>query len=120
SKHSNAYLPLVFYGLLKKYARFAIRIYCRKIMVNRPEVLQEKGPLLLACNHPNSFLDGMILATLFQQPVYALARGDAFRLRGMNRFLRKLRLLPIYRTSEGTEILGPNYTTFDACREVFK
>lgn len=89
-------------------------------MVNRPEVLQEKGPLLLACNHPNSFLDGMILATLFQQPVYALARGDAFRLRGMNRFLRKLRLLPIYRTSEGTENLGHNYTTFDACREVFK
>jgi len=37
------------------------------------------GPLLLACNHPNSFLDGIILDILFDEPIWALTRGDVFK-----------------------------------------
>lgn len=108
------------FRLLKGYARLAIKIYCRKIIINKSAWLKAKGPLLLACNHPNSFLDGMILTTLFDAEVYTLARGDAFRSKSHNRILRWLRLLPVYRTSEGMENLEHNYTTFDACREIFK
>jgi 1-acyl-sn-glycerol-3-phosphate acyltransferase len=111
---------VVFYCLLKRYARLAIRIYCVRIIINSPEVLKSKGPLLFASNHPNSFLDGMILATLLNEPLYSLARGDVFQKRPINKLLRKLKLLPVYRTSEGAENLGHNYTTFDACRKVFK
>lgn len=107
------------YSLLKGYARLAIRIYCPRIIINRPEVLKMQGPLLLAANHPDSFLDGMILTTLFDAPVYSLARGDAFRAPAAGRLLRWLRLLPVYRTSEGVENLGHNYTTFAACRQTF-
>lgn len=83
-------------------------------------MLQAKGPLLLAANHPNSFLDGIILTTLFDQPVYSLARGDAFKNKWVNKILRSLQLLPVYRTSEGVENLEQNYTTFASCIEVFK
>jgi 1-acyl-sn-glycerol-3-phosphate acyltransferase len=76
--------------------------------------------MLLAANHPNSFLDGIILTTLFDQPVHSLARGDAFKNKWINRFLRSIQLLPVYRTSEGTENLSHNYTTFAACQETFK
>jgi 1-acyl-sn-glycerol-3-phosphate acyltransferase len=110
----------VLYSLLKKYARLAIRIYCRKIVINKPEMLQSKGPVLFASNHPNSFLDGMILTTLLDEPLYSLARGDAFKKNRMNRLLRWLKLLPVYRTSEGVENLEHNYTTFAACQETFK
>jgi 1-acyl-sn-glycerol-3-phosphate acyltransferase len=110
----------VLYSLLKRYARFAIKIYCTRIIINKPEVLKSKGPLLFASNHPNSFLDGMILTTLLEEPLYLLARGDAFKKNWVNNLLRKLKLLPVYRTSEGVENLGHNYTTFDACRETFK
>jgi 1-acyl-sn-glycerol-3-phosphate acyltransferase len=109
----------VFYSLLKGYARLAIKIYCPRIIINRPEVLKAHGPLLLAANHPNSFLDGMILTTLFDQPVHSLARGDAFRQPRTGRLLRWLRLLPVYRTSEGVHNLEHNYTTFAACRQTF-
>ena len=108
------------YSLLKRYARFALKIYCTRIIVNKPEVLRSKGPLLFASNHPNSFLDGMILTTLLDAPLYSLARGDAFKKNWVNKMLRKLKLLPVYRTSEGVENLEHNYTTFDACRETFK
>lgn len=106
--------------MLKLYARLVIRIYCRSIKINQPEVLQSKGPLLLASNHPNSFLDGIILTTLFQQPVYTLARGDAFKNKILNQLLRSIQLLPVYRVSEGVENLEHNYTTFEACRHAFE
>jgi len=76
--------------------------------------------LLFASNHPNSFLDGMILTTLLDEPLYSLARGDVFKKSRVNKLLRKLKLLPVYRTSEGVENLEHNYTTFDACRETFR
>jgi 1-acyl-sn-glycerol-3-phosphate acyltransferase len=109
----------VFYTLLKAYSRFAHRILFRKIRVQRPDVLAQEGPLLFAANHPNSFLDGIILTTLSKEPVYSLARGDAFRGSRTNRLLRRLRLLPVYRQSEGVENLEHNYTTFSACLETF-
>lgn len=108
------------FQLLKLYARLAIKIYCRKIIINKPEYLKAKGPLLFAANHPNSFLDGVILTTLMQDDLYSLARGDAFKNKKVRAVLEWLRQLPVYRTSEGTENLQHNYATFEACHEVFK
>jgi 1-acyl-sn-glycerol-3-phosphate acyltransferase len=110
----------VLYRLLKLYARVVIRIFCRHITLNRPEWLHADGPLLLAANHPNSFLDGALLTILFDRPVYSLARGDAFGHPRLRPIIDQFHLLPVYRTSEGVENLGHNYTTFAACREVFR
>jgi 1-acyl-sn-glycerol-3-phosphate acyltransferase len=109
----------VFFPLLKCYARLAVPLYCRHIKINKPELLHAKGPLLIAANHPNSFLDGIILTTLFQNPIYTLARGDAFKKPIYGKILRRLHLLPVYRTSEGVENLSHNYTTFEACKAAF-
>lgn len=79
-----------------------------------------KGPLLLACNHPNSFLDSVILDTLFKESIWSLARGDAFKNKTIARILTSLKILPVYRTSEGTENLSGNYKTFDDCIKIFK
>ncbi len=114
------YLTLVLFSLLKSYARLVVRICFRTVVVNKPEWLQAKGPLLLACNHPNSFLDGLLLTVLFEDVVYSLARGDAFRKSWHGKVLRWMHLLPVYRTSEGVENLEANYTTFKACKEVFR
>ena len=108
------------FAIIKAYARLALQIYCRKVVINKPEWLKAKGPLLLACNHPNSFLDGIILTTLFEENIYSLARGDAFRNARHNELLRWLHLLPVYRTSEGPENLEYNYNTFAECRDVFR
>lgn len=83
-------------------------------------MLKEKGPILLACNHPNSFLDGVILDTLFEQPLYSLARGDVFKNPLYRKLLLSLNLLPVYRTSEGVENLNFNYDTFKTCKDIFR
>lgn len=82
--------------------------------------MDSKGPLLIACNHPDSFLDAIVLDVLFDEPIWSLARGDAFRNRFFRTVFRKLRILPVYRTSEGVENLSGNYDTFNACIELFR
>jgi len=82
--------------------------------------LKKQGPVLLACNHPNSFLDAAILAVLFKYPLYSLARGDVFKKPFYIKLLNALRIYPVYRTSEGVENLGINYETFNTCRKIFE
>ena len=108
------------YNLLKIPARVALHFYCRNIKINKTLLLQHDGPLLISANHPNSFLDAIIIATLFNKPVYSLARGDAFANKIYTALLGWLNMLPVYRVSEGVENLESNYTTFAACQEIFK
>jgi 1-acyl-sn-glycerol-3-phosphate acyltransferase len=111
--------PLL-YAAIKLAGRLAINILCRRIRISHPELLKRKGPLLLAVNHPNSFLDSILLDLLFTSPVWALARGDAFRNKTHARLLRKLNILPVYRSSEGVANLSINYETFTACVDLFR
>lgn len=94
--------------------------YCRKIRINHPELTDIKGPALIACNHPNSFLDAIIFSSVFKQPIYSLARGDVFKNKWIDKIFRSLNMFPVYRTSEGVENMERNYTSFDSCIEVFK
>jgi len=107
------------YQFVKIIARAAIKFYCRDIQINKKELFNTDGPLLLAVNHPNSFLDAIILCTLFNKPIYSLARGDAFNGKLITKILVSLKLLPVYRISEGVENISDNYNTFDRCKKIF-
>jgi 1-acyl-sn-glycerol-3-phosphate acyltransferase len=108
------------YSLLKVIVRLAAKIFCRKIILNNRQLLKEKGPMILACSHPNSFLDAVLMDILFEQPIWSLTRGDAFLNKRVTKLFYKLKMLPVYRPSEGVENLSENYKTFDACIELFK
>ena len=75
---------------------------------------------MIAANHPNSFFDAIILATIFKRPIYSLARGDAFANNFYSKLLKSLNMFPIYRISEGAENLEHNYSTFKQCEDLFK
>lgn len=95
-------------------------LFCRKIIVNKSLLFRSKGPILLASNHPNSFLDSIIINSLFEQPIWSLARGDVFRSKIAFRILSALKMLPVYRSSEGVENLIDNYKTFEDCISLFR
>lgn len=97
-----------------------MQFYCRKLHINDSSFFQMKGPLLIAANHPNSFLDAIIIATLFKRPIYSLVRGDVYANQIFARILNALKMMPVYRISEGSENLDQNYNTFSRCRELFK
>ncbi|MFC4233061.1 1-acyl-sn-glycerol-3-phosphate acyltransferase [Parasediminibacterium paludis] len=106
------------YSVLQGFIRLGLHIFCGNITVSNEAVLNSKGPLLLASNHPNSFLDAIIIGSLFKQPVHYLARGDAFKQPFVRKILCSLKLMPIYRLSEGREYLALNDNTFDNCKNI--
>lgn len=108
------------FKLLKYPSKLALLFFCRHITIQNKAVLKQNGPLLIACNHPNSFLDAIILAALFKKPIYSLARGDAFKNKWIAKILSALKILPVFRITEGAENLNTNYDTFAKCREIFK
>lgn len=108
------------YTLVKYWARLALRFYCSRIVIKRKEAFISGVPEILACNHPNSFLDAIIIGAHHPAPVHFLARGDAFKKPWVARLLRGLQMIPVYRLSEGKENLQFNEQSFSACIEVLK
>jgi 1-acyl-sn-glycerol-3-phosphate acyltransferase len=106
------------YFLVKIPVRLALRIFCRQIETRSPSGFDQTGPLLITANHPNSFLDAIIIGSRFSCPVHFLARGDAFRKPWHNRLLRLLNMVPVYRISEGKENLPLNMDAFHRCKEI--
>jgi len=97
-----------------------LSFFCRRITSIHPEAFSEQGPLLLVANHPNSFLDAIVIASRFRKPVHFLARGDAFQKPWHGRLLRMLNMIPVYRLSEGKENLPRNEYAFRRSAELLR
>jgi 1-acyl-sn-glycerol-3-phosphate acyltransferase len=108
----------LFYLLIKLPIRLALLLFCRDTHVRNRAPLGLSGPLLIVANHPNSFLDAIIIGAHFRQPVYFLARGDAFRKPWQAGLLRLLNMIPVYRITEGKENLYRNEYAFEQCKKI--
>lgn len=106
------------YALIKIPVRLALRIFCKNIHTAPSAVYRRRGPLLVIANHPDSFLDAVIIGSRFSLPVHFLARGDAFTKPWHRKLLGWLNMVPVYRLSEGKENLGLNEYAFRRCREI--
>jgi 1-acyl-sn-glycerol-3-phosphate acyltransferase len=98
--------------------RLGLFFYCKKISISFNSYT--KTPVILACNHPNSFLDALIIGSHYKHPVHFLARGDVFSKPLVNRLLRAINMIPIYRITEGREQLKYNEDTFEECLNVLE
>lgn len=90
------------YYLANVWLYIPMRICFRKIYFSNRKNYKKDVPVFLACNHPNSFLDGVIFENCYWRNIYTLARGDAFKKPAVNYIFRRLRLLPIFRASDAT------------------
>lgn len=111
---------MALYPILKAYTKFLVRLCYHSIEVDKPYLLKKKEAILIASNHPNSFLDAVLFDILFDIPVTSLARGDAFKNPKVYKILRALHMLPVYRQREGAENLNQNYDTFNECVKIFQ
>lgn len=107
-----------------KVALFPIlRVYFRRMYFSNRKNIPAGKPIFLACNHPNSFLDGVAVSYLMPRRTYVLVRGDVFKKKWTNAVLRSMCLLPIFRESDGKdkrENLKKNDRTFEECYQLFR
>jgi len=99
--------------LLKILIQAGLWLFCKKIHLKNKQLFTTKGPLLIIANHPNSFLDALIIGSYYHRRVYFLARGDAFK-KPIHRFiLESLNMIPVYRLREGKAYLHLNAYAFN-------
>lgn len=104
--------------LLKILIQAGLWLFCNKIHLKNKRLFKTKGPLLIIANHPNSFLDALIIGSYYNRRVYFLARGDAFK-KPIHRFiLESLNMIPVYRLREGKEFLHLNDYAFNKSIEL--
>jgi glycerol-3-phosphate O-acyltransferase/dihydroxyacetone phosphate acyltransferase len=108
--------------MIHRFLRFSLKlvfwIYYRKVDVTGVENIPASGPVILACNHPNSFLDALLVGVYTKRRIYFLARSDVFNTPFKRWLLEQASVLPVYRLQEGMENLDKNKETFSKCFEI--
>jgi 1-acyl-sn-glycerol-3-phosphate acyltransferase len=98
--------------ILKNIIRAALWLFCTNISIKNKSLLKTKGSLFIIANHPNSFLDAIIIGVQYKRRVHFLARGDAFTKRHHRFLLGLLNMIPVYRLREGKQYLHLNDYAF--------
>jgi glycerol-3-phosphate O-acyltransferase/dihydroxyacetone phosphate acyltransferase len=97
--------------------RTTVRIFFRSITIRNQEAIPEKGPLLVLANHPSTFLDPIVIASLLDRKVFFLAKGELFKSKFAKWFFPKLNMIPVYRKQDDPSQMSKNQETFKKCFE---
>lgn len=108
--------------LLYQFLRFifliALRAFFGRISLSGLEHIPKKGALIIAANHPSTFLDPIVVAVWLRRPVYFLANGGVFTSPFVKWLFRQLFMIPIYRQQDSADASQKNEQTFSACFEL--
>lgn len=99
-------IRLTMYAALRFLVRRALRLFFGHVRVDIRSAPPAGHTLLLACNHPNTFLDALVVAAHLPYRMRFMARGDAFRSPWAAKALKALLMIPVYRLDEGRMGLG--------------
>ncbi|MCU0431664.1 MAG: lysophospholipid acyltransferase family protein [Cytophagaceae bacterium] len=105
------------YWILKYVMRITLNIFFKNISVKGQSHLQLKGPLIVVANHPGTFLDPIVIASLLNRKVYFLAKGELFKGPVLSWLLRQLNMIPVYRKQDDPSLMNRNDDTFKKCYE---
>jgi len=74
----------------------------------------------LASNHSGSFFDAVVIGAVIRQPIYTLTRGDVFKKKAAAFWLRQIKLIPVFRGSEGRQYLKNHDITVQEGHDAMK
>ena len=108
-----------FYRAVRGVARFWLWFLFKAVDVRHPERVPDRGPILLCVNHPNNFIDSLVVGAAMRRKVHYLATAAMFRNRLMARFLLACGAIPVYRKQDDPDKMDRNTDTFAACYAAF-
>jgi 1-acyl-sn-glycerol-3-phosphate acyltransferase len=108
-----------FYRAVRAVGRFWLWFFFRSVDVRHPERVPADGPVLLCINHPNNFIDSLLVGGALPRKVHYLATAALFRNRLVARFLLACGAIPVYRKQDDPDKMEKNAGTFAACYQAF-
>jgi len=105
-------------GAIRSSWRAALSAFFSSIEIDGIEKVPASGPILLAPNHVNAFIDAMIVATTLDRPVTLTAKSTLFDVALLRPFLRMAGVVPLHRRQDVGQGADParNAESLAACR----
>lgn len=103
------------YFVLKLILRTGLWVFFRRFVVRNRHLMPSRGPLLVVANHPNTFMDPIVIASLLPQQVHFIAKSTVFSSPLHNWLLYRMNLIPIHRRQDQPDQAIDNEATFKAC-----
>ncbi|MDH5604302.1 MAG: 1-acyl-sn-glycerol-3-phosphate acyltransferase, partial [Cyclobacteriaceae bacterium] len=104
--------------ILRDYITFALFYYYSKWKVVGLENIPKTGPVILASNHQNAFLDALMIECSARKKSHFLARASAFNNKIALAFLSYIRMMPIYRIRDGIAAVKKNDEIIEKCIDI--
>src|SRR5881296_3850644 len=94
------------YRAVRAVGRFWLWFFFRSVDIRHPERVPADGPVLLCINHPNNFIDSLLVGAAIPRKVHYLATAALFKNRLVARFLLACGAIPVYRKQDEPSSLG--------------
>lgn len=105
------------YTILKTLMKITRSVFFRSITIRNKELIPSHGPLLVLANHPSTFMDPIVIATILDREVFFLAKGELFKSSFAKWLLPKFNMIPVYRKQDDPTQMNKNDDTFKKCFE---
>jgi glycerol-3-phosphate O-acyltransferase / dihydroxyacetone phosphate acyltransferase len=109
-----------FYRAVRALGRFWLWFLFKSVDVRHPERVPPGGAVLLCINHPNNFIDSLLVGGALERKVHYLATAALFRNPLVGRFLRACGAIPVYRRQDDPDKMDRNLDAFEACFRAFR
>lgn len=104
-------------SLFRFIVRIAIRIFFRKITVTNLDVLPKEGPMIVAANHPSTFMDASVIGSFLHQKPRFLVKASLFNTAFNKWLLTNMRAIPVQRAQDSPDGQVDTSFLFSKCFE---
>ena len=111
-------LVSLFYYPLKLLVTITSLFYFKKIRAVGLENIPAKGPVIYAITHQNSLLDAYLANGFSWRSPYFLVKADIFKRKIIDKLMRSIKTLPVYRIRDGYDSIKKNDQIFDTTKEI--
>src|SRR5262245_16861297 len=103
------------YRAVRGVVRFWLWFFFKRMGVRHPERVPRGGAVLLCINHPNNFIDSLVVGGAVPRKVHYMATAALFRNKALARFLLRMGAIPVYRRQDDPDKMARNVDAFEAC-----
>src|SRR5829696_1417685 len=96
------------YAFVRAIARFWVWFFFKRMGARHPERVPRTGPVLLCINHPNNFIDSLVVGAAVPRKVHYLATAALFRNPLLAKFLLGMGAIPVYRKQDDPDKMDKN------------
>jgi 1-acyl-sn-glycerol-3-phosphate acyltransferase len=83
--------------MLRPFVWSGIHFFFRRVVIAGAHRVPKNRPVIIVANHQNALLDPVVLCVSTTSQLHWLTRADVFKQPLVNRFLRRINMLPVYR-----------------------